>query len=537
MKHGKNVLNENGHGKMAQMMTFINKHVMTIFLIAVLSALLMMIEDAFRFYSKIQLINNHVETSILICFLVITIRYAKLAVTSWFAFFFLCFSYLSQLGHLAIYKSWLSAIEIYLFFEKFREVFESGSTLITQLTIPLGISFFVLIIGLYFYLKRNQHCHYLIDCVFLIFLFAPTTQAFFSDSGNSYSPHLRYSAIKSAFRSNAIFFGKTLPNSIWGIDKAKSYYANQPEIIPSFKMVKNIILVMGESQNIDNASVFGYKKSTTPFMQSISNSAIVKKTYAGGVYTDVSLPSFFNLIKMPDGTDQVYSWRTNIFRLAKQQGYNTSFYTAQAKDDMTLASMIGLQFIDDFRDPVELGYSTTENAYDDELVPWLKKINLLSGKHFIVLHQRGSHGPYADRTRQTEKPFGTSSLEDEYNNSVYKTDNILQGIHQYLVDTKSTDWLLMYTSDHGQYVKNGAFGHGSLNNPSHYTVPSVVIAGQDDNADIIRNSIGHCEYIFHHQLSTLLSIFMGYKNDASSCDDGYINGARLNGSSGVKFIH
>ncbi|WP_270793655.1 MULTISPECIES: sulfatase-like hydrolase/transferase, partial [unclassified Aeromonas] len=39
-----------------------------------------------------------------------------------------------------------------------------------------------------------------------------------------------------------------------------------------------IILIMGESQNIDNMSAFGYKLDTTPYLREHSNEGVLKKT-------------------------------------------------------------------------------------------------------------------------------------------------------------------------------------------------------------------------------------------------------------------
>ncbi|WP_442865712.1 sulfatase-like hydrolase/transferase [Aeromonas sp. QDB12] len=39
-----------------------------------------------------------------------------------------------------------------------------------------------------------------------------------------------------------------------------------------------MILIMGESQNIDNMSAFGYKLDTTPYLREHSNEGVLKKT-------------------------------------------------------------------------------------------------------------------------------------------------------------------------------------------------------------------------------------------------------------------
>ncbi|MCG3365159.1 sulfatase-like hydrolase/transferase, partial [Neisseria meningitidis] len=80
--------------------------------------------------------------------------------------------------------------------------------------------------------------------------------------------------------------------------------------------------------------------------------------------------------------------------LAKEQGYETYFYSAQAENEMAILNLIGKKWIDHLIQPTQLGYGNGDNMPDEKLLPLLDKINLQQGRHFIVLHQRGSHAPY-----------------------------------------------------------------------------------------------------------------------------------------------
>ena len=91
--------------------------------------------------------------------------------------------------------------------------------------------------------------------------------------------------------------------------------------------IKNIILIMGESASASHFSVFGYDRNTSPFLNLLKNEkgAIVGKTYSGGLFTAISLPMFFNSIPYPNRMQQIAKGDTNLFNLAKNQGFQTFF--------------------------------------------------------------------------------------------------------------------------------------------------------------------------------------------------------------------
>lgn len=447
----------------------------------------------------------------------------------------LFFSFLFfQFAHLGLYHSWLSSAEILLFFEEYSEVYRTGVTLLPSLLLPLLIALLCLLPSLLLRrIKQPKSDSRLLIALFSLLLIAPVAQSALARGKDEQAPHQRYSAIRSGIETTSVFLGKTAPQQLKGQSGVEKYEHEAPAVLHDAGS-RVIVLLMGESQNVDNMSVFGYGLDTTPWLREHAKEGVLLSAYAGGVYTNVSLPTFFNMIPQPDGTAQIYSWRTNLFRLAKAQGYHTVFYTAQAKSEMSLLSMLGQQYIDDIRDPTHYGHAYHENAYDDELLPLLRQLDLSQGKHFIVLHQRGSHPPYAERSRPDEKRFGQASLEAEYNNSVARTDALLGQVLDHL--GKQRDWTFVFTSDHGQYVKHGAMGHGLLNMASHYMVPAYIRSVVPGVMPAVRETFRGCDTLFHVQLSELLARQMGYAVPDSTCTQGYVNGARLNGSAGYKKI-
>lgn len=512
-------------------------------LLPLLAALLpIALETLYRAYLQVGTQFSKGEAWIIYAaFYFVAFRVRSTGFSTLMAVLFFCFLF-CQFSHLGIYHSWLSPAEILIFFQEYSEVYRAGMTLLPSLLLPLLIALLSLLPFLLLRrVARPKSGSKVLIVLFTLLLIGPIAQAALARGKDEQAPHQRYSAIRSGIETSAVFLGKTVPNQFTPHSDLPRYEQEAPAVLHDAGS-RVIVLLMGESQNVDNMSVFGYGTDTTPWLREHAKEGVLLSAYAGGVYTNVSLPTFFNMIPQPDGTAQIYSWRTNLFRLAKAQGYHTAFYTAQAKSDytaqakseMSLMSMLGQQYIDDFRDPTHFGHPYNENAYDDELLPLLNQLDLSQGKHFIVLHQRGSHPPYAERSRPDEKRFGQASLEAEYNNSVARTDALLGQVLDHLGSQR--DWTFVFTSDHGQYVKHGAMGHGLLNMASHYMVPAYIRSVVPGVMPAVRETFQGCDTLFHVQLSELLARQMGYAVLDSGCTQGYVNGARLNGSAGYKKI-
>ena len=298
--------------------------------------------------------------------------------------------------------------------------------------------------------------------------------------------------------------------------------------------VQNIILIMGESESAAHLKLFGYGRETSPFLTQLSQAdfkPIVKQSYSAALMTAVSLPSFFNAIPHANGYEQISSGDTNMFRLAKEQGYETYFYSAQAENEMAILNLIGKKWIDHLIQPTQLGYRNGDNMPDDKLLPLFDKINLQQGKHFIVLHQRGSHVPYGALLQQQDKVFGEANIVDKYDSTIHKTDQMIQTVFQQLQKQPENNWLFVYTSDHGQYVHKDTFNQGTVQ-PDSYIVPLVLYSPDAAVQQSANQAFAPCEIAFHQQLSTFLIQTLGYDMKVSGCTEGSVTGNLITGDAG-----
>ncbi|MEY6460078.1 sulfatase-like hydrolase/transferase [Neisseria gonorrhoeae] len=211
--------------------------------------------------------------------------------------------------------------------------------------------------------------------------------------------------------------------------------------------------------------------------------------------------------------------------------YETYFYSAQAENQMAILNLIGKKWIDHLIQPTQLGYGNGDNMPDEKLLPLFDKINLQQGRHFIVLHQRGSHAPYGALLQPQDKVFGEADIADKYDNTIHKTDQMIQTVFEQLQKQPDGNWLFAYTSDHGQYVRQDIYNQGTVQ-PDSYIVPLVLYSPDKAVQQAANQAFAPCEIAFHQQLSTFLIHTLGYDMPVSGCREGSVTGNLITGDAG-----
>ena len=194
--------------------------------------------------------------------------------------------------------------------------------------------------------------------------------------------------------------------------------------------------------------------------------------------------------------EQIISGRTNLFNLAKQQGYKTRFYSAQPENQMMIISIMGKTWIDDLMFPTSLGYSISDIMHDHKLYDLFQKIDLDEGYNFIVLHQRGSHTPYAEILTEDEKIFKQNTPVDNYDCTIYNTDQFIKKVFTHLEKREKDDWVLLFTPDNGQFVSNEYYNQGTREE-DNYLVP-LMIYSPNKNVEELQEKFLDCKKMFHH---------------------------------------
>ncbi|ODA34337.1 hypothetical protein A8L45_06325 [Veronia pacifica] len=463
---------------------------------------------------------------------IITYASSKFVALTYVVFFSI--AYTMQYSNLAYFGYWMSPMDIWLLLEKSAEVLVDGVAMIGHLSVSIVL---ILLVCAAFTLcfkmrqQSKQKSRALSVFGLILLLFYPVKMMLDRDFDLGRLPKLQHTAVKTSLYTASRFFAHILPDEILGLSAVKPALHPAPASLNE-GLSDNIIFVMGESLSSDYMGVFGYDQPTTPWLteQKKEGLGLIKQGFSGGLFTDISVPYLFNMIEKPNARQQIERGTANLFRLAKLHGYQTHFLSAQMRSGLALTSKIGKQWVDDYADSSSITGDEYQPVDDSQLLDWLSKIDA-NKKNFIVLHQNGSHEPYAIRSPLSSKVFGTSNLLEEYLNSVHYTDSILKAINSRL-ETLPGKWTLLFTSDHGQHVSKTAGGKGNFKYSSNYDVPIFIKSNVPQVRDLAGARFDQCPKVFQVQLSAFVAEVLGYSNDFTSCQSGYISGKRLTGDSG-----
>jgi len=487
-----------------------------------ISLLFITTEQIYRIYNDILVFNltpksfaEHLIINFLILSLMskraISITYAILITFVWFQFM-----------HFSYFGTWIFPLEYYLFFTKFQETFDTFKTVATIGIVPTTLMAIVSI-GIYFILKNLKDDRAKIPylgIILIIFLISMPVKNFIKDSKKGARPNMEYYAIKNTVTTLSYLFGNIMPKKLSGNSGLEQPIVETPTIIEKNPDI-NIVMIMGESLHNQYMSLYDYKIKTTPYLDSIKNSPnfIYKKAIASGVVTDVSIPSFFNMIKKPDGVPQIISTNTCLFKMASKNGFETYFYSAQAQDQLAqLKGYLCPSYIDNYIDGTAKTKDVNTAALDMFLVETIDKIDFKKS-NFIVLHQRGSHTPFKvdypkkfevfTKENTTDKTILQNTLE--YQNSILYTDYVFSKIIEKIKSKTDKPTYFVFTSDHATNIGDSSrHGHGRLDYDSVYQVPFFVYS--INGAKNITDKFTKFDYISHYQISKMLSYLMGYEN-------------------------
>jgi len=445
-----------------------------------------------------------------------------------------------QMVHFLFYRTWIEPLEVYLFFIHLNETF---STLITRSDVFVlpSILFFFSFIALYLSMKlqfkKSINVKYFSAIAILIFIIGPIQSYIFTSSRN-FKFDANAMIISNSIKAYNTFFSRIVPNKFFGITNPElDRPIKQAFEIESYSLKDmNIVLVLGESLRYKNMSLYGYKRETTPYLNSLKGSEnfVYKKAVSSGVFTYVSISSLINCIDRPNGLPIVVEKKTCLISLAKKRDFKTSFISAQARDSMeNIKNSLCLDSLDIYKDAYSKNYDNYEDEKDIYLVNELKKFDLKE-KNFIVLHQFGSHSAYKNAYPKEFAKFKEGNIINEYDNTVFYTDYILKNIISYLKKNSHKPTLVIFTSDHAESLgENGVYGHGNMKIPIQHKVPFFVYS---INTNIpLKNQIQKNDVVTHFQLSKYIAYLLGYKidnEDVFSDKEVIVNGKDLTGLDG-----
>ncbi|ERL19460.1 arylsulfatase [Acidaminococcus sp. BV3L6] len=236
------------------------------------------------------------------------------------------------------------------------------------------------------------------------------------------------------------------------------------------------VLVIGESATRDHMESYGYKRHTTPFLESFKKdpgTLLFSKAFSNHTHTvpvltyALSQKNQYNNIPL----QKAYS----LIEIAKKAGYETYWISNQRKYgawDTPTSEMAGTADHQVFING-RAGKGVGSTYYDKAL---LDHVPIVDSAHptLIVFHVMGSHASYEDRYPKNETYFsGGNNHIDTYDNTILYTDQFLKQLYVKL--KKMQDFRgLVYFSDHGEDSRKGIGHNATQYEPIMTHIPFVV---------------------------------------------------------------
>ena len=530
------------------MIKFFHKFKNNIIFALIITTLFIFIEQFYRIYNDILIFNLTIKSFLeqfLINLLIISIIsrrailviYTILSLFVWF-----------QLAHFSYYGTWIFPLEYILFFTQFGEVVGTFTSVLNIMTLPT--IFFILLLSFIIYTlnrfeKNRIKIPYLSILLIVFILFLPLRIYLKDDYKKNNRPNFEHYITKNTILTLSNLFGNIIPKKISGNSGLEQPIKGTP-LIKNKNPDINIVLIMGESLNREYMSLYNYEFSTTPFLNSLKNNSnfIYKKAISSGVLTDISIPSFFNMIYKPDVIPQILSSNTCLFKMAKENGFNTYFYSSQSQEELKgIKSYICTRHIDILRDGSYFTNNRDISSLDENLSDNLDEIDF-SKPSLITLQQRASHTPFLDYIPKDFRPFNksnTSGIEQntiDYLNSIKYTDLVIEKIVKKLEEKSKLPTYVIFTSDHATNIGDkNRNGHGILDNESIYKVPFFIYSINTHNN--LKNNFDDFSYISHYQVSHIIANLLGYETSYdifNKKEDYFVCGNDLTGLGGFMKI-
>tara|TARA_R110001606_G_scaffold399222_2_gene582491 strand:- start:152039 stop:153676 length:1638 start_codon:yes stop_codon:yes gene_type:complete len=297
-----------------------------------------------------------------------------------------------------------------------------------------------------------------------------------------------YQDYASTFRNHREFRSLINPtNYIHAIDKTIRSQFKQAEIaivpitqnvklgaIASKKKHRTItIFVAGEAARAQEFHLNGYARQTTPLLETRENLINFKHVSSCGTATAISLPCMFSMFSRDNYDNDKGHGYESLLDVLAASGTNVLW-----RDNNSGCK--GVCDRVDHEDVAHINipdFCNDKECFDEVLLNNLEQtVSKSDHDLFIVLHQKGSHGPaYYQRVPKAFEQFTpicqTSELQDctrqeitnAYDNTVLYTDYVLDKVISFLkAQSDQINTAMIYVSDHGESLgEKNMYLHGA----------------------------------------------------------------------------
>jgi lipid A ethanolaminephosphotransferase len=261
-----------------------------------------------------------------------------------------------------------------------------------------------------------------------------------------------------------------------------------------------VVLVMGETARADRFSLNGYARDTNRYTRPLGVVNFGDVTSCGTSTAD-SVPCVFSPLGRDSFTHAAAATRESLFGTLARLGVEAFW-----RDNSTgCKDVCDDAHFEELATRSDAEFCDASGCFDEIL---LKDFDALladrSRDHFVVLHQRGSHGPaYHTDAPAWIKEFAPEcdlpnlrncsrdAINNAYDNTILYTDYFLSRVIA-LLEARSAafDTAMLYVSDHGESLgENGLYLHGfpyALAPPEQTRVPMLFWASKEFYANRAR---------------------------------------------------
>ncbi len=276
------------------------------------------------------------------------------------------------------------------------------------------------------------------------------------------------------------------------------------------------VLVIGESQNKNHMSAYGYTRETTPWLREKlgdDNFVIFDNAYSCHTHT---VPSLSYALTAKNQYNEVrFQEAVSLVEVAKSAGFKVIWISNQSKFGVndTPITVIASGADEQYWINDETSGKVRTKMYDFELVNYIKNIKF-SGNTLVIFHLMGNHSTYEERYPNNFKIFKNDNFIDAYDNSIIYNDYVVSNIHAAFEKFDNFNGMI-YFSDHSEDVIN-FLGHDS----NRFTfdmieIPLYVFLSDkfiDKNHGLLNNLKSHkSEYITNDLVFNLVLSLMGVR--------------------------
>lgn len=248
-----------------------------------------------------------------------------------------------------------------------------------------------------------------------------------------------------------------------------------------------VVLVITDSINRDNMSLYGYARDTTPRLReqarALGNQLAIWQGWSVDASTLPSLRSIFSVPASQAGHPPVH-----LVALARAAGYQVWWMSNH--DDLAVDQEHG-RFADVI-ETINRQPGRSSRSLDEELLDCLQEALASPARHkLLVVHLMGAHPHYRLRFptdwpafdpgdavdaqfEQQQRPFWLRQARHDYDRAVHYHDTVVSRTLDLVRQDKAPYRAWMYLSDHGQEVGHTMdhAGH-SPTTPAGYKIPAM----------------------------------------------------------------